>query len=503
MVTLRGTAAASELTLDESVIAAPFDPLALFSDGPHLLVASASSATLERDGLAIALPRDPRAVLLTTDGTVRVAHATGSTLTTVTAAGTRSDLPLDLTGVCTDGSMMECMTMVTPPSLQSYALATYAGSVLVPSVSSLTDGPFPIVTPAPPPPQNDVFGGFDRSEPSFGGYGSGNVSNPITFRIDVIADGDKPGTSAIRSVSRMGVHECTLPRGMAVDEASHQVWIACLGDGKILRHEVKQTKKGLALTLQKDVLEIPFVSAIAYDAASTKLVAYAPFERTVTIAAGAALTPIALPKVELDPEWAAGRRLFATTDKRISAGKKACLSCHPDGGDDGLAWDTPQGKRRTLALAGRIGTGKIGWEGRHATLEVHVARTIATNLRGKGLSDPELASLLKYVRAMKAPLSRPVAGAAARGRTLFSGAADCSTCHDPDNHFSDGLVHDVGGGPFRTPPLLGIAGRGRFFHDGRYRTLDELLAGTNGRMGQTASLSADDRAALTSYLATL
>ena len=104
---------------------------------------------------------------------------------------------------------------------------------------------------------------------------------------------------------------------------------------------------------------------------------------------------------------------------------------------------------------------------------------------------------------MKAPLSRPIEGAAARGKTLFAGAADCASCHDPANRFTDGLVHDAGAGPFRTPSLLGAFGRGRFFHDGRYRSLDELFAGTRGRMGLAAVLTPDDQAALKSYLATL
>ncbi len=145
----------------------------------------------------------------------------------------------------------------------------------------------------------------------------------------------------------------------------------------------------------------------------------------------------------------------------------------------------------------------MGWEGKHASLELHVAKTIKQNLRGKGLDATETDALLTYVRSMKAPLSRPLEGAATRGKTVFSGSAECSTCHDPDNRFSDGLVHDVGAGPFRTPSLLGIAGRGRLFHDGRYHSLDELFTGTSGRMGLTAPLSPEDRSALHAYLATL
>jgi len=505
-VTVRGSLDAPQLTLDAEAIAAPFDPLALASDGAELVVASASSARLARAGIVTALPRDPRAVLLAADGTARVAHATGSSLTTVTAAGARSDLGLDLSAVCTEDDPDECLTLVKPPSIQSYALGLYEGSVLVPSVSTLTDGPFPVLTDVP------LLGHPGRSphvsHVSHGGYGGGggSSSNPITFRIDVVTDGVTPGTSVLASGSRVGVHECTLPRGLAVDEASHQVWVACLGDGQVLRHEAKRTKQGLVLK-PADRLAIPFVTALAYDAPSGRLLALSPFERSVTVATGQTLEAIALPAVSPDlahdPEWEAGRRLFSSTDRRISGGKKACASCHPDGGDDGLAWDTPQGKRRTLALAGRLGDKDFGWQGNHASLELHVTRTITQNLRGKGLTAPELASLLRYVGSMQAPASRPLEGPALRGQAVFAGAGECSTCHDPAHRFSDGLVHDVGGGAFRTPSLLGIAGRGRFFHDGRYRSLEELLTRTDGRMGQTASLSPDDRAALQSYLATL
>lgn len=493
-VTLRGNEDLA-LTLDDAPIVAPFDPLALASDGTHLTIVSASSAILQRDGVSTALPRDPRAFVLDADGTARIAHATGSTLTTVSAAGARSDLSLDLPSVCTVDMGMECMTTLHPPAIQSYAIARYGDSVLLPSVSSLTDGPFPQTSM--PKPGADLF----DSAPSSGGYGGGNIDNPITFRVDAItATG---ATSVFGKGTREGVHECTLPRGMAVDEASHQLWIACMGEGQVVRHEIRETKKGRSFKPQKDRLDLPFVQAVAYDASSSRLIAFSPFERSVVVAHGTETAKIALPALEREAAWAAGRRLFFSTDKRISAGKKACASCHPDGGDDGLAWDTPQGKRRTLALAGRLGDGKFGWQGKHATLEVHVDKTIHENLRGKGLSSDELAQLVTYVRAMKAPASRPLDGDAARGQRVFAGAADCSSCHDPARNFSDGLVHDVGGGPFRTPSLLGIAGRGRLFHDGRYRSLDELLSGSNGRMGQTASLSAEDRTALQSYLATL
>lgn len=540
-ITLRGDAKAPKLVLDDASLSVPLDPLALLSRGDSLLVASASSATLAEVGMApgktamaqVRLPRDPRALLATDDGAVRIAHATGSTLTTVAPDGSTLGLDMDLGETCTEAMVDECMTTVKPPSLQSYAMATFGKFVLVPSVSSLTDGPFPVVVRKPParPDVGDPFArvaqsnappsqlaappipfGFD-ADPTTGGYGGGNVAVPITFRIDTLAPTKTPFRLANTAPDgRFGVHDCTLPRGMAMDAEGGQLWVACLGEGKITRHLVKETARALDVRA-KDSVEVPGVTAVAFDASASTLVAYAPFARKLSFFAldkGKAGAPriVDLPALAgeraISEELRRGRELFFTTDRRISMGKKACASCHPDGGDDGLAWPTPEGKRRTLALAGRLGEEGFGWRGAHGKLETHIKNTITINLRGKGLPDADLAALSAYVRSMKAPAARPMSTEAARGKIVFSGAtADCASCHVPSRMFSDGLPHDVGGGAFRTPSLIGIAGRGRFFHDGRFRSLDELLTGTNGKMGQTAALSPADRAALKAYVETL
>ncbi len=543
-VTLRGDAKAPKLVLDEAVLAVPLDPLALLSRGDSLLVASASSATLAEVGAApgkaamaqVRLPRDPRALIATGDGALRIAHATGSTLTTVTPDGSVDGLNMDLGETCTESMIDECMTLVKPPSIQSYAVATFGKFLLVPSVSSLTDGPLPVVFAKPrarpnlgdpftreplanaPPSQAAAIPapqapfGFE-GDPTAGGYGGGNVAVPITFRIDTLGPTKAPFHLANTAPDgRFGVHDCTLPRGMAIDAEGGQLWVACLGEGKITRHLVKETARALDVRA-KDSVDVPGVTAVAFDASASMLVAYAPFTRKLALfaldkgKAGAPRTvdlPALVGERAIADELRRGRELFFTNDRRISMGKKACASCHPDGGDDGLAWPTPEGKRRTLALAGRLGEEGFGWRGAHGKLETHIKNTITINLRGKGLPDADLAALSAYVRSMKAPAARPLGTEATRGKVVFSGAtADCASCHVPSRMFSDGLPHDVGGGAFRTPSLIGIAGRGRFFHDGRYRSLDELLAGTNGKMGQTAALSPDDRAALKAYVETL
>ena len=71
------------------------------------------------------------------------------------------------------------------------------------------------------------------------------------------------------------------------------------------------------------------------------------------------------------------------------------------------------------------------------------------------------------------------------GRNLFNGAARCNTCHVSDAHVSNGVhnigldatITDVGAGDgkVKAPSLRNVAVRGRFMHDGRFSTLQEVI----------------------------
>jgi cytochrome c peroxidase len=100
----------------------------------------------------------------------------------------------------------------------------------------------------------------------------------------------------------------------------------------------------------------------------------------------------------------------------------------------------------------------------------------------------------------------------ADGRALFeSSATGCSSCHDARRGFSDGLRHQVTthahdkGAPdgFDTPSLRFVAGTAPYFHDGRYKTLEDVLIAPDHAMGESTRLSRRDRAALVAYLETL
>ena len=71
------------------------------------------------------------------------------------------------------------------------------------------------------------------------------------------------------------------------------------------------------------------------------------------------------------------------------------------------------------------------------------------------------------------------------GLQLFNGGAGCARCHATNAHISDDVhntgldatITDVGAGNgrFKAPSLRNIAVRGPYMHDGRFRTLEEVV----------------------------
>jgi cytochrome c peroxidase len=116
-----------------------------------------------------------------------------------------------------------------------------------------------------------------------------------------------------------------------------------------------------------------------------------------------------------------------------------------------------------------------------------------------------------------------------QGQQLFNGQAGCARCHATNAHASDG-VHNTGldavltdagagQGRFKAPSLRNVAVRAPYMHDGRFRTLEEVVAfydggvrenpfldprlrGPNGRP-QRLGLSPAQQAAIVAYLRTL
>lgn len=130
---------------------------------------------------------------------------------------------------------------------------------------------------------------------------------------------------------------------------------------------------------------------------------------------------------------------------------------------------------------------------------------------------PALHAYQLALAAPKPPKGSFDAAAAARGAKLFSGKAECSTCHVPPLFTEPGWnLHtpaEIGIDSFqadrspthmyRTTPLKGLWAhqKGGFFHDGRFATLDDVVAHYNAffKLGLTAREQRD----LVEYLKSL
>jgi len=353
----------------------------------------------------------------------------------------------------------------------------------------------PITTPAPP----QLYG--------CGPYVPGTFAGDGRSTFDVRLVGPKSGVVRHRAADRNVSHACLLPR--AAIGIGDRVLVACEGGSDLVRVQFDRA----GWPHQDGAIRVGRgPSAIARIPGAARAIVWGEIGRSLSLVsleenASEALAVRDVERArERDGKVLAGREIFRRTgDDKISNDGIACASCHPDGRDDDLVWTGPHGKRRPPTLAGNVARrGSFGWGGEHPTLESHMTQTVS-RLGGKGLSDDELASLAAYLRSLSpAPavdshaLDRDLL--ATRGKTIFeSDRAACATCHGP----KDRDVHDVGsGGAFVTPALTGVGARRTLFHDGRFDSLDQLLA-RSPRMGGAAQLAPDERAALVAYLRTL
>jgi mono/diheme cytochrome c family protein len=132
----------------------------------------------------------------------------------------------------------------------------------------------------------------------------------------------------------------------------------------------------------------------------------------------------------------------------------------------------------------------------------------------------KLGALEFYQLALDAPT--PPAGsfdaaAAARGKTVFEGAAKCATCHVPPLYTDAGWnMHsntEIGiddfqasrapDGKYRTSPLRGLFAhsKGGFYHDGRFATLADVVSHYDSAL--SLGLSSAQQSDLVEYLKSL
>jgi mono/diheme cytochrome c family protein len=193
----------------------------------------------------------------------------------------------------------------------------------------------------------------------------------------------------------------------------------------------------------------------------------------------------------------------------------SCATCHPDGRADGLNWDllndggfNPK-NTKSLLLAAR--TPPMMIRGVRSDLPA----AVAAGLEHLYFTEPtpELVEpVVEYVRQLDAE-PNPIAGRliAAGKELFFDDRVGCARCHEPPLG-TDLKPYDVGTGTdaddtgeFDTPTLRELWRTAPYLHDGRARTLAEVLTEFNptDRHGRTSHLSGEQLDALVAYVLSL
>jgi mono/diheme cytochrome c family protein len=207
-----------------------------------------------------------------------------------------------------------------------------------------------------------------------------------------------------------------------------------------------------------------------------------------------------------------GHSLFhqnAATSSFIS-----CASCHPEGHDDGHTWtfDT-EGPRRTPTVAGRVlDTAPLHWDGDMSDLSDIMENVFVQRMGGAEQGAQTVEGFGDWLNSIPTFPPSPTGTQAqiASGQQIFERVdVGCAQCHN-GKHFTNNKNETVGtGASFQVPPLLGVAARAPYMHDGCAATLADRLdptqAACNGgdKHGHTSQLSQGEVADLIAYLETL
>lgn len=559
-----------ELRCTRDVPAGPFG-LAVSPDGSTVAVTSAVEAALtifEGPDLtmksAVAVARAPRGVLIDGQNKAFVSHVVGARVTVVALedptrprvvdtrvrAGSQDAQNLDLALLRqgTQGYALANVEIVRggenngekPPVVGGPAAPAVAKpkpkpktpkdapkTSDTPMVGKTTDAPAAPVVVAPSKetskriiiPMVSVDPG-DPARPTRLYYGPPPTAGvakhaPVAILVDPVAE-KSLSTHVLAPTNAQRSGECLMPRALAYRQSAQKLYVTCMGVDLMLELDARAVDPMRAVTRRFQLPKGP--TGVAVSDKSAVAVVWGQFDEAVAVIPlgdGNTRTIDAYQGTQaVDSTTALGRDLFyRSEDARITFDGVACSSCHPDGGEDGVTWSTPEGMRQTPMLAGRLhGTAPYGWTRKQGTLEEYIADT-STRLGGSGLDPDSLKALAKFAKNLPTPPRSP--GFERRtvqnvlfekGRDVFT-AQGCATCHvggpgvDMKSH--DVLPEGAGSEEFDTPSLVRIGLTPPYFHDGRYQSMDELLFDPNSKMGNTAKLNDEERKALAIYLESL
>jgi YVTN family beta-propeller protein len=201
----------------------------------------------------------------------------------------------------------------------------------------------------------------------------------------------------------------------------------------------------------------------------------------------------------------------------------SCHTCHYDGHTNAVTMDTLNDGRfgnfkTVLSLRGVTETAPYFWHGHVKDLDAALQQSFKDTMLGKPLTAEDLAAVKAYLETLtrRPNPNRTPEGAltppARRGQAVFQGAkANCVQCHSGAN-FTDGKIHDVGTGErgdvykgYNPPSLRGVYTKVQLLHDGRARSLEEVLKGPHapGKVTGQGDLTPEELNDLLAYLRSL
>lgn len=169
----------------------------------------------------------------------------------------------------------------------------------------------------------------------------------------------------------------------------------------------------------------------------------------------------------------------------------SCNSCHTEGHTNGGNFDTLNdggiGKpKRTPSLRGLSETAPYTWHGWNPDLRDSVKESMRKTMQASSPTDADVDALTAYLKTLtfRPNPNRAADGsltpAARRGETVFT-EKGCVSCHSAPLYttpkvYTVGLEQpdDVYQG-FNPPTLRGVYARSPYLHDGRARTLEDVL----------------------------
>jgi YVTN family beta-propeller protein len=248
-------------------------------------------------------------------------------------------------------------------------------------------------------------------------------------------------------------------------------------------------------------------------------------------------------------QWRRGKELFVSAKQPMGGARWiSCSSCHPDGLGDARVWQNPEGDRRTPHLFGLAHTHPLHWSADRDEVQDFEYTIRGTLMRGRGLfrgelkrgkdfdltalemdlsgKSADLDALALYTNSFQSRPSPHAAGSgkltpeAQRGKKLFfAPETKCATCHTGPYYTDSSLkkpfnLHDVGtgdsprekmGAKYDTPTLVGVYRTGPYLHDGRAKSLRDVLTTCNNddRHGKTSHLKPTEVDELVAFLKSL